>query len=1132
MAIGRISGQLLKDNLIRDGKDLTFDNDLLHLDVTNRRIGINTLNPSTDLQVNGTIRGTNYTATAQAVIDQITISSNQIVTSNNTLNLLPNAANAVVIAAKMQVDNLELTGNNINALGTNTSINLNASGTGRVNINSSVLVNGSLHATGSITADGNLTLGDNNTDSIAFNADIISDIRPDVTDQYSLGSSSNRWLSTYSKNVFADAISTTTINANGINLILSQGNTYYVATNGQDTKTGTHQNDPFASLTKALSVATAGSTIYIYPGTYVESFPLTVPVGVTIRGAGLRSVTIQPTAGTRNKDCFLIDGEVTIEDLSISGFEYNSVNNTGHAFRLKTGFKVTTRSPYIRNVSVITSGSTVRLGTNPVDDPKGYLAGDAGRGAYFSGSVANSTSKDVSVLFHSVTFITPGVDCMTVSNGVKIEWLNSFIYFAAKGFNILTNASSAGGQYGTAQVGLKIPTANRTGTWNTGNTVTYYDTDGTTVLATGIIASVSGDWVYITGYQTGFATITDRPGKTVYAQGSAQLSATQKKWGSTSLYLNNTTGTAGASAYVTASSSADFGYNSGNYTIEAWVYPTSTSTTNQIIVDQRWSSASDIAPILYLSSSLHLFYSIGTSVVISGATPLTLNNWHHIAVARNGTSTKLYLNGNQVGSTYTGSENFVATPLTIGTRYNAINSFAGYIDDLKISKGVAKYTGSTYTVPSAALTSDLDTVLMLHFNGVAGSTIFADDGVTLQDVRTSAGGTGTLIAYADYTKFGAEVRAIGSAHIYGTYGFAGDGPGCIAYLISQNFSYVGSGRFSTNDPSMHNPANQVIKTNGAKIYYTSVDNDGDFKVGDFFEVNQKTGEVTFSGSSFNIPSSSSITLTNGVDTTVIDATKVQTGNILISGNTISTTTGDLVISPSSGSIVINSNTSLVIPKGTTAQRPSSPVSGMLRFNTDSSYNWFEGYNGSNWIPLGQVTDIAKTTYIKAEATPGIGDKTLYFYADSTQVATLTTTAFTTNKVNVGNLSITNNTVTPVTPNTDIVIQPTGTGGVQVGNIKITTNTITNTQANSTLTLQPTGTGYVRVTGPIGMVIPSGVSSDRPATPEQGMMRYNTEVGQTEIYVAGSGWVSVTGTSGSINVTTANDISLLQALIFG
>jgi hypothetical protein len=46
-----------------------------------------------------------------------------------------------------------------------------------------------------------------------------------------------------------------------------------------------------------------------------------------------------------------------------------------------------------------------------------------------------------------------------------------------------------------------------------------------------------------------------------------------------------------------------------------------------------------------------------------------------------------------------------------------------------------------------------------------------------------------------------------------------------------------------------------------------------------------------------------------------------------------------------------------------------------------------------------------------------------------------------------------------------------------------------------------------------------------------MLRYNTQIGQSEIF-DGNNWVSVTGSTGSINVSTANDIGLLQALIFG
>jgi hypothetical protein len=1120
MAIGRISGQLLKDDLARSGKNLSFDTNLLYLDVVNRRVGINNTTPSHDVQVTGTTRTTNLITSTGAQIADITLSGNTITTTSNTLNLVPNAANAVVVQAKLQVDNLELTSNNINALGGNTDINIRPNGTGQTNIYSNVEVNGNLHATGSITADGNLTLGDGNTDSITFNADITSDIRPDLNNTYNLGSASNRWLNLYTKNLDTNTLTTNSVTANGINLVLTQGKTWYIAVNGNDTKSGTHQNDPFLTLTKALSVAQPGDTIFIYPGTYSEVFPMTVPAGVTVRGAGIRSVTIQPTSGTRNKDAFLLDGETTIEDITIANFEYDAVNNTGYAFRLKTGFKVTTRSPYIRNVSVITFGSTVRLGTNPADDPRGFLSGDAGRGAYFSGHVANSLSKDVSVLFHAATFITPGVDCITVSNGVKIEWLNSFIYFANRGYYIPTNLASAGGQYGTAQVGLKIPAANRTGTWAATNTLTYYDTDGTTVLATGTIASVSGDWVYITGYQQGFATVTDRTGKTVYVQGDAKLSTAQKKFGVSSLVLD------GTGDWINIASQPDFAFGTNDFCLEAQIY-NGTTGVYQPIFEMR-SVAVDTAIFVGLFVNNTIYVYINGAIVIQSPSVVPSNTWTHIALARSGTSLKLFINGTQAGSTYTDTNNYPERALRIGNTYDGVSGYTGYIDEVRISTNIPRYT-SNFAAPTQAFTSDLDTVLLLHFNGANNATVITDDGVTRQDLRTSAGGTANQITYADYTKFGAEIRSIGSANVYGNYGYVGDGAGCIAYLISQNFAYIGSGRFSTNDPTQQITANQIVKTNSAKIYYTSVDNQGDFKVGDFFEVNQKTGAVTFNGSSFNIPTSTSIVLTDGVNTTTIDATKVETGNLRISGNTISSLTGDIILSPSNGNITISSNKSFVIPKGTTAQRPSPADQASFRYNTTE--NWFEGYTGTAWVPLGLITDSNRTTYVQADTTPG--DKTISFFANSNLVATLNDTAFTTNRVDVGNFSITSNTISAVTPNTDIEIQPTGTGGLIVSNLKITTNSITNLTSGAITTLSPTGTGYVKIPGTNGVVIPSGTSSLRPAYAEVGMIRWNTELGQTEVFSGpGTGWVSVTGTTGAVNVATANDIALLQALIFG
>jgi hypothetical protein len=1339
MAIGQISGQLLKDDLQRDGRNLSFDTNLLFLDVVNRRIGINNASPTDAVDVTGRTRSTNLKVNTQADIASITVNTNTITSNTGTLSLNPSAPNAVVVQAKLQVDNLELTSNNINALGTNKDININPTGSGKLVIgtalsNKDVLINGSLHATGNITFSdggaGTIQFGDANTDSITFNADVISDIRPDQTELYSLGTTDNRWLNTYTKNLYTTNLNATTITlANGINLSLAQGKTWYVATNGGDTKLGNHQNDPFASVTKALTVAQPGDTIYIYPGTYTETFPMSVPAGVTVKGAGIRSVLIQPTSGTRNKDGFLITGEVTIEDLTLANFEYDSIGNTGYGFRLKSGFKVSSRSPYIRNCSVITAGSTVRLATNPANDPRGFLAGDAGRGALFDGSVADATSKDVSVLFHSTTFITPGATCIRVSNGVKIEWLNSFIYFADKGFDIQTNLGSAGGQFGTAQVGLKIPASGRVGTWNVGNTLTYYDTDGTTVLATGTIASISGDWVYITGYQTGFITISDRVGKTVFIAGDAKLSTAQKKFNTASLVLDGTgdyinlgsdpdfgfglanrpskpiavTGNTvvsatqskfgGASVFFDGTGDyisttipyADLGFGTGEYTIEFWAYRTVTQLGT--IIDFHPSGAGNYHQV-NLSSTGLLRYSINGATVITGAT-LTLNTWCHVAITRSGTSVKMFFNGNQTGVTYTDSTNYPASALTIGSSNLGANGYGGYLDEVRISNN-AKYTG-TFITPAASFTPDINsvflmhgdstisddaddqtvgefaleswvyptttgttkvlfdlratagdtdgivvginssnqlyfylngsnrigpagtiniavwthialtrvggftklfvngiqvgtsyidtnnysqrgvrigadidgnnlftgyideiriskgagrysatftplasefasdakTVLLLHLNGANNSTTLTDDGVRRQDLRTSTGGTATIITYADYTKFGAEIRSIGSANVYGNYGFVGDGPGCIAYLVGHNLAYVGAGRFSNNDPTSQIKANEIVKTNGAKIYFSSIDNIGNYRVGDYFEIDQKNGNVTFNGASFNIPSQAAITLTDGVNTTILDATKVQTGNIVLSGNTISTLSGDLNLTAYSGVVRINSTNNFIIPVGTTLQRPSPGSNGMIRYNTTES--WYEGYSGSQWVPFGVVSDLTRTTQILTDVTPG--DQTLSFYANNTLAATLTSTAFNVNRVNVGNFDISSNTITPVTSNTDISIQPTGTGGTRISNIRISTNTIENTTNNAITTIKTNGDGYVKFTGVNGVVIPVGDNLNRPSSPVTGLIRYNTQLGTTELY-DGTQWGGLSGQSGAITIGTAQDIAIAMVIILG
>ena len=87
MAVGRISGPLLKDNLLRNGVNLAFETNLLYLDVVNGRIGINTATPDHELSVSGTTRTTNLQVTNEADIASFTVTGNTLSSSSGILTL-------------------------------------------------------------------------------------------------------------------------------------------------------------------------------------------------------------------------------------------------------------------------------------------------------------------------------------------------------------------------------------------------------------------------------------------------------------------------------------------------------------------------------------------------------------------------------------------------------------------------------------------------------------------------------------------------------------------------------------------------------------------------------------------------------------------------------------------------------------------------------------------------------------------------------------------------------------------------------------------------------------------------------------------------------------------------------------
>jgi len=461
--VGRISGPLLKANLERQGIDLAFKNvssstPVLFLDVNNNRIGVNyTGTPLSELYVPTKINTTSAVIDNTAQFQNWTISPNGISISSGDINLITD--NTVPSGSPMPP--VRLTGfgtgttseqflairdNNIGSVD-NSDIVLDPAGTGTVEFPTSLNVDGNMFATGNIRADGNLTLGSGAEDDIVLGGELVVDLIPDATNTYKIGAPGQQFDEFFGNEVTMAFLNGVAIKASGSrtpqpgsstvqNLGLDIGNTFFVAQNGDDTDAGFHPAGPFRSIKRAIDAADSSTqgpvTIRVSAGSYEEITPLVVPSHVTIIGEDMRNTIVRPESAYQSNDIFLLEDNTTIMNLTVQDFYYDSGNDTGYAFRFNSQAKIATRSPYIQNVTVITKGTTTSA-----SDPRGFASGDAGKGAIVDGAVLDveTDANQASMLFHSVTFITPGVDALTCKNGVRVEWLNCFTYFANIGIN-------------------------------------------------------------------------------------------------------------------------------------------------------------------------------------------------------------------------------------------------------------------------------------------------------------------------------------------------------------------------------------------------------------------------------------------------------------------------------------------------------------------------------------------------------------------------------------------------------------------------------------------------------------------------------------------------------------------------
>jgi hypothetical protein len=219
----------------------------------------------------------------------------------------------------------------------------------------------------------------------------------------------------------------------------------------------------------------------------------------------------------------------------------------------------------------------------------------------------------------------------------------------------------------------------------------------------------------------GSATFTDVTGKTWTTTGNAQIDTDQSKFGGSSGLFD------GNGDYITSPSSDDFGFGAGDFTVEGWFRPTSWNT-NGFLADFRLNAGNSFMVWCSQSGQLNrLGYSTesGTAFVY-GATQFTLSAWNHWAVARSGTTVRGFLSGTLVFTT-TDSRTFASPQgVYIGSSTSASQGAIGHIDDVRITKGVARYTAS-FTPPDAPFDDSA--------SGEAGYRINGELRIELESVR-------------------------------------------------------------------------------------------------------------------------------------------------------------------------------------------------------------------------------------------------------------------------------------------------------------------------------------------------------------------------------------------------------------
>ena len=199
----------------------------------------------------------------------------------------------------------------------------------------------------------------------------------------------------------------------------------------------------------------------------------------------------------------------------------------------------------------------------------------------------------------------------------------------------------------------------------------------------------------------GSTTFTDSSsyGHTVTPVSDAQISTTQSKFGGASIYLDGS----GDCLSLPDDESA-FNFGTGDFTIECWIYWV--GGAYGIVFSQRHAYDTNNTGMSWriddANDTIGFWHGNGLDGFGTPNNVISKNTWTHIALTRNGSTFTIWVNG-QSEATNTITANMIYYPPVIGRSQGVLGEYLNaYLDDYRITKGVARYT-SNFTPPTAEL---------------------------------------------------------------------------------------------------------------------------------------------------------------------------------------------------------------------------------------------------------------------------------------------------------------------------------------------------------------------------------------------------------------------------------------------